>query len=100
MYDITYNYDIPFSDIIYYITYDGCMSLPSPPPGLHSGLDSFRYSTIAYETSFSTAGCNLLLTQCLSIAESFQKRGCSLLCCPVRSGARSAWLRIRVGTLY
>ena len=49
MYDITYNYDIPFSDIIYYITYDGCMSLPSPPPGLHSGLDSFRYSTIAYE---------------------------------------------------
>ena len=49
MCDITYNYDILFSYVTYYITYDGCMSLPSPPPDLHSGLDSFRYSTIAYE---------------------------------------------------
>ena len=34
---------------MYYIKYDECMNLSSPLPGLHFGLDSFRFSTIVCE---------------------------------------------------
>ena len=46
-------YDIVYAQIIYSISYilyniicDGYISLCSPLPGLHSGLDSFRFNTI------------------------------------------------------
>ena len=66
-YDIIQNYDIVDCYIIYNITYDGCVSRSSPLPGLHSGLDSFRFSPIASEKHTfhcrARAGCILLLTR-------------------------------------
>ena len=80
------NYDIIYYYILYHIIYDGCIGLL---PRLHSGLDSFRFSTITivqltihcmqHYTAQSVSFCCGLLPN-------------TTLCCPgtahSRSGAR------------
>ena len=104
LYDIwTYYKWYSISYIPYDIIYDGWISLCSPLPGLHSGLDSFRFNTITMNISLSTAGSILLRNQCLSIAVYFQilryaaqaLRGPGPALAPVLPGRRS-----RVDTLY
>jgi hypothetical protein len=74
---------------------------PAPGrPGLHSGLDSFRFNT---NSSLSTAGSILRRNQCLSMAACFQIRryAARALCgpCPALAPVLPG-RRFRVETLY
>jgi hypothetical protein len=61
------------------------ISLCSPLPGLHSGLDSFRFNMITIEQL--TVHCRHILrrNQCLSVAVCFQIRRDAARALPVRS---------------